>query len=341
MARPFPSQPFKASRERLTTVTATAVDGDFNLSGGNGDGTANGAEATATINGQALTAAAGGVFNIDVEGDSFTLTVDESFTGTLDTITVTAADAEFSTTDEGSNAATSATGSDAQAIINGETLTSTDRSFTLVDANGSFSLAFAEGFTGTFDIITVTTEVEGELTTEVSSAVGTDAEATINGEAVTGEGNRFTIETENAEVALTFASGFTGTFEELTIENVITVYKGQDSGEDEDLSSVLGSLLASDASTRQEALEAALAEVVQLENALFEQQTREQQQNELDGLFERRSLLSEFENESSELQRAAIFSESFRQLVEENPRSAENSLASRGLDPQTVLNLLA
>ncbi|MEQ8837886.1 MAG: hypothetical protein RID07_13860, partial [Lacipirellulaceae bacterium] len=325
----------------IDDVTATAEDGDFDLNGGNGDGTANGAEATATINGQALTAAAGGVFSIDVDGDTFTLTVDEAFTGTLDTITVTAADAEFNTVDESSNAATSASGSDAQAVINGETLNSTDLSFSFSDENGSFNLTFAEGFTGTFDTITVSNEVEGELTAESSSASGTDGEATINGETLTGEGNRFTVETNDAEMALTFASGFTSTFEGLTIENEVATEDADDSVKEEDLNTILGALLASDASTRQDALESALAEVVQLENALFNQQTREQQQAELGGLTERRSLLSEFESESSELQRAAIFSESFRKLVEENPRIAENSLSSNGIDPQTVLNLLA
>lgn len=325
----------------IDDVTTTAVDGAFNLSGGNGDGTANGTEATATLNGQTLTATAGGVFSVDVDGDTFSLTVDESFTGSLDTITVTSADAEFETVDETSTTATSANGSDAQAIINGETLTSSDRSFSLSDESGTFNFTFDEGFSGTFDTITVTNEVEGELTAVVSTATGIDSEATINGESITGEGNRFTIKNENAEVALTFASGFTGTFEELTIEDATTANEGKDSGEDEDLNSVLGSLLASDASTRQEALEAALAEIVPIENALFAQQTREQELAANSGSNQRRSLLSDFSNDSSELQRAAIFSESFRQLVEENPRLAANSLAGRGLDPQTVLDLLA
>lgn len=77
-------------------------------------------------------------------------------------------------------------------------------------------LTFATVRYGTNATITIEEATPGTFTT-AGTGVGTDAAATIAGETLTGDGNRFTYNRNGLHLEIEFVAGFTGTFDEISI----------------------------------------------------------------------------------------------------------------------------
>ncbi|MCA9246426.1 MAG: hypothetical protein KDA42_04900, partial [Planctomycetales bacterium] len=202
----------------IDAVTIDSYDGAFTVTGGNGDGTANGLDATATINGQSLTAT-GTTFDLVEGAAQFQFDVVDGFTGAIDPITVTSTLPELVFT--GGDVNDLVTGTDGAATINGQSLTSSDGSYSLATGNGNYEIAFQEGFTGVFDAIAV---AAGTSNLDVSGgngngrATGSDAQATINGDELQGDGSTFRVEQNGITAEIQFVAGFSGEFDEFTIQ---------------------------------------------------------------------------------------------------------------------------
>ena len=201
----------------LSTITVQSQAGQFDVDGGDGDGAAAGLDAQATINGAALTAS-GNQFSFSDALGSYAFTAVQGFTGSLSPITVQSQAGEFELS--GGNGDGTAAGLDALATVNGAELTGTGNQFTVVGASGQYELEFEAGFTGSFDPVTIRSQVVGfELQggDGAGQAAGADAVAVINGEQVVGSRNRFTISSGGGTFVIEFAEDFSGEFEPITI----------------------------------------------------------------------------------------------------------------------------
>jgi hypothetical protein len=200
----------------LSPITVESIAGQFDVQGGDGNGTATGLDALATVNGEALTGA-GNRFAIDSESGQFELEFQAGFSGSFDPVTVRSA-VGFDV--EGGDGDGRAVGADGVAVINGRQIVGVQNRFALNGRHGSFTIEFAQGFTGGFDSITVTSRDQrlhasgGRLGTTIR---GHDARATINGEARTGDATRFMVEDNGVVASIEFATGFIGRFEPVTI----------------------------------------------------------------------------------------------------------------------------
>ena len=200
-------------------VTAESVNGVFDVTGGNGDLTANGVDALATINGQNLTGS-GNQFTITDGAGTFTMEFVAGFSGAFDAVTASRLNGQFDIT--GGNGDSTANGTDAQATINGQNLTGSGNQFTITDGAGTFTMEFAAGFSGAFDAVTAShTTGQFDVTggNGDSTADGTDALATINGQSLTGDGNQFTITDGSGTFTMEFAPGFTGASDPVTVSS--------------------------------------------------------------------------------------------------------------------------
>ena len=201
------------------TVSVQVTAGKATVSGGNSDGTANGTDAQATINGQNLTGS-GNQFTVTDGAGTFTMEFAAGFSGAFDPVTAESVNGVFDVT--GGNGDSTANGTDAQATINGQNLTGTGNQFTITDGSGTFTMEFAAGFSGGFDAVTASHATgQFDLTggNGDSTANGTDALATINGQSLTGDGNRFTFSDASGSYTLEFAPGFTGASDPVTVSN--------------------------------------------------------------------------------------------------------------------------
>jgi hypothetical protein len=201
----------------LSTITVQSQAGQFDVDGGDGEGAAAGLDAQATINGSALTAS-GNQFSFTDALGNYAFTAVQGFTGSLSPITVQSQAGEFELS--GGNGDGTAAGLDALAVVNGAELTGTGNQFTVVGASGQYELQFQAGFTGSFDPVTVRSEIIGfdfEGGDGAGQAAGADAVAVINGTQVVGSQNRFTITGGGGSFVIEFADGFTGEFEPITI----------------------------------------------------------------------------------------------------------------------------
>jgi uncharacterized membrane protein len=198
----------------FSTITVTSSNGEFDVVGGNGDGTAEGADALATINGQALIAD-GNTFSIDTGGGQFTLEVVDGFSGALDDIEVQSTLAEF--TINGGDGNGTDVGADGQATINGQTLYSSDGRFVAALAGGNVAVTFANSFVGAFDPFLV--RARDHAAKAVSPDNGRDRRSTavINGQRVSGQRGRFSIQQDGVELAVRFANRFRGEFDPIRV----------------------------------------------------------------------------------------------------------------------------
>ena len=137
----------------------------------------------------------------------------------------------------GGNGTGTANGTDATALINGQLLTADVNDFTYSDGDGSYTFTVNDGFTGTIDTITVNASDDPFVISGGngdSTADGTDATATINGQALTGTGNSFQLTSGLNDYSITFESGFTGSFDDITAISTPTAFDV--TGGDENLS---------------------------------------------------------------------------------------------------------
>lgn len=132
---------------------------------------------------------------------------------------------------------TSATGQDAKAVINGQEITGVGNRLTVELDEVTFEMEIDNDFTGTFHSFTIESDggffdIEGA--DENGSSYGTDVEVLVDGQTYTGSGNDVTISTDEYEVDLSFASGFSGSFDPLTIqgESVFEVAGGEGEASD-------------------------------------------------------------------------------------------------------------
>lgn len=311
----------------LDTITAVAQDDEFTTSGTN----ASGLDTEITVNGQTLTAA-DNQFTVNDASGTVSFTVDSGFTGVLDTLTVSSTAGEVNVT--GGNGNGTANGTDATARINGEDVTSTDGTFRLATETLNVELEFAEGFTGPFDAVTISSTASGrfEATGGIASAPGSDAMGIFNGEEQTARGNRFEISGEGVTLELTVAEGFTGEIDSINVRS------GQSFEPDSSGSAQL------DTKTRQRltALLDRLVKVAEggdtsfsLETALSTLAAAEQstiasaEQARVATTGGQPLPRAITQQEQAESTRAGIISSSFRALSEQNPDALRDAVSVR------------
>jgi hypothetical protein len=200
----------------FSSVSIVSQAGSFDLSGGNGDGTATGLDALAVINGTELTGVANR-FVFSEPGGQFELEFAADFAGEFSPISVQSVAQPFDI--EGGDESGLSAGADAVAVINGVEHASADGQFEVQGAHGVYEIEFAFGFTGDFDAISVASvaqqlDIEGGV--EPGRAVGSDAQAVINGQLLTGEKSLFSFAVDGQQVTLEFQSGFAGEFDAFT-----------------------------------------------------------------------------------------------------------------------------
>ncbi len=214
-------------------VDVDVTAGTFNTTGGDGNGHAAGLDALLTINGNSLTGAGNNVAYTDSLG-SYQLTLATGFTGSLSTVTVTSANGTFDVT--GGNQTGTAYGRDAAATINGQALVAVGNDFYASIDDLEFTFSAAQGYSGAIDLITVASVFDAfDLTggDQSGTAYGLDAEAIINGQAVTAAGREFQLSIGGAEFVLTAADGFAGELEPITVTSTLddfTIVGGDGNG---------------------------------------------------------------------------------------------------------------
>jgi hypothetical protein len=193
----------------FSTVSVESVAGSFDVVGGNGNGAAIGLDALAEINGVQLTGV-GDRFSVELAGAEFELEFAAGFSGNFAPITVRSVEAAFDIT--GGDGAGTDFGADGVALINGNEVTSPDDRFAVDGQHGEYVIEFADGFSGGFDPITVSTP---EL--DLVGADGIDAEATVNGQQLEGEGLRFAFVDNGRQATIEFQAGFLGEFDPIAV----------------------------------------------------------------------------------------------------------------------------
>jgi hypothetical protein len=198
-------------------VSLTSEPGAFDVLGGDGNGAATGLDALAEINGVALTGAANR-FAVGGPGGQFQIEFAAGFAGAFDPITVSSVPHTLEI--DGGDGAGNARGACAVAVFQGVEQTSADNRFTVTGTHGTYIVAFAPGFTGDFNPVTVASSLEILPTSggdETGAAYGYDGTATINGRTLVASGPDFLYDDGNRRVSLRFQPGFTGLFDPLTI----------------------------------------------------------------------------------------------------------------------------
>ena len=201
----------------INSINVNSQAGQFNLTGGNGNGTANGTDAHATVNGQTLTGN-GNFFQFSDALGSYSFNTVAGFTGAINPINVNSLAGQFDLS--GGNGDGTANGTDAVAVINGVQQTGVGNEFNVSDAGGSFQLQFAAGFQGSFDPVTIQSNLAAfnlQGGNGNGLAHGTDFVATINGVNYTNTTNRLTVAGSNGTYDLAFVNGFAGNIQPITI----------------------------------------------------------------------------------------------------------------------------
>jgi len=317
----------------LDDVTVNSTPGQFGVTGGDGNGTATGADAVAQINGQNLVGQ-GNDFTVDTAVGSFDVSFEPGFTGALDAISVASTVADF--TVQGGDQNNAATGVDATAILNGQALTGEGNRFQFTDNDGEYDIQFVAGFTGVLDEVGSIPGDDQFSTTGLDNqgnARGVAARASINGQELSENGGVFQIKSDQATVELTFAEGFTGEFEPITVSARIVLPGNEDADflpfNIAEIKQAVSPLydFASGAEARfgKEARESvsrvidAVSELSELAIGQTSGQTSgpltEQQATEVDSL-------------NLSLTKAQLLTQSFKQLVVNDSRSLLNSLSS-------------
>ena len=131
-----------------------------------------------------------------------------------------------------------AAGLDALLNINGDSVTASGNSVAYSDALGSYTFDVNPNFVGAIDPITVTTS-DGEFDIVggdgSGSAIGVDAEATVNGQGYIATGRDFDLTIDSANVTFAVVDGFTGSIDPITLRSTpddFTVIGGDGNGFD-------------------------------------------------------------------------------------------------------------
>jgi hypothetical protein len=179
-----------------------------------------------------------GVTGVVASVSGNTLTLSSSGVGSAATVAVTVNSGTFNTS--GGNG--TANGGDAQLIINGQAIVAAGNDVSFSDSVGSYTFTLASGFTGAFSPITVTSangtfDVVGGNGDQ--TAQGTDALATINGQALVADGNTFSINTGGGHFTLEIVDGFADALDDIHVESALAEFtinggdgNGTDSGAD-------------------------------------------------------------------------------------------------------------
>tara|TARA_R110002049_G_scaffold285698_4_gene466996 strand:+ start:125788 stop:128565 length:2778 start_codon:yes stop_codon:yes gene_type:complete len=148
------------------------------------------------------------------------LTLTSSNVGSAGIVQVDVQSGTFDTSGGDGNG--NAAGTDATATINGTTITAVGNRFSYSDSLGTYTFDVIQGFTGAIDEITVDTS-DGEFAITGGdgngTAVGIDAEATINGESFVASGNDFDVTVDAVEVTFALTNGFVGAFDPITVRS--------------------------------------------------------------------------------------------------------------------------
>ena len=109
-------------------------------------------------------------------------------------------------------------GQDGTATINGLSYYSADNSYDFGVGGGVATIAFADGFLGAFDDLTVESSRSATSLEHANYAsVGSDSAVIQSGEVDSRADNRYIFSQNGVEVAVTFASGFLGEFDSFTV----------------------------------------------------------------------------------------------------------------------------
>lgn len=149
-----------------------------------------------------------------------TLTLSSTGVGSAAVVEVAVQSGTFETSGGDGNG--SAAGLDATLDINGEAVTSTGLAVAYIDALGSYQFNLVDGVTGALDPITITsTAGEFDVTggDAGGEAYGLDVTATLNGQSLIGQGNDLTATLDGIQFELTFAGGFVGAIDPITIDS--------------------------------------------------------------------------------------------------------------------------
>lgn len=132
---------------------------------------------------------------------------------------------------------TTVSGQDARAVINGQEFVGTGNRLTVELEEVTFEMEIDDDFTGTFHSFSIESDggffdIEGA--DENGRNYGSDVQVLVDGEVYTGSGNNVTISTDEYEVELDFAAGFTGQFDPLVIqgESTFEVVGGEEAASD-------------------------------------------------------------------------------------------------------------
>ena len=125
---------------------------------------------------------------------------------------------------KGDNAQGSVFGKDAKAKINGVDLVAAGNQFSFSDAKGSYKFTVVQDFKATLSQINVTSTA-GTFSLSGGNGSGTahgsDVAAVVNGVQYTGTGNNLNVSGVQGQYSLSFAAGFTGTFNSITAKSVL------------------------------------------------------------------------------------------------------------------------
>jgi Flagellin hook IN motif len=201
------------------TIGVAVTSGSFNVDGGNGDGTANGTDAEATINGESITGT-GNAFTFSSASGTYSFSTVAGYTGVINSISVESQPGQFSIV--GGNGDGTANGTDAEATINGQSITGTGNAFTFSGAVGSYSFSTVAGYTGAISSISIESQ-PGQFSivggNGDGTANGTDVQANVNGQLLTGTGNIVLASDSGSQFQIDFAEGFSGSFAPVTVQS--------------------------------------------------------------------------------------------------------------------------
>lgn len=199
-------------------VEVDVNSGTFTTIGGDGFGNAAGLDVELDINGNTVTGNRHDVSYVDSLG-SYTFTVEQGFSGTFDTITVTSANGAFDVS--GGDVNGDAFGLDAEATINSQAFVGEANDFSLDISGAQFDLTIVDGFSGALDPITVESEFHDFTITGGngdSTADGLDGTATINGESLSSADDTFVAATAAGTLTLEFEASFVGAIDAISID---------------------------------------------------------------------------------------------------------------------------
>lgn len=164
------------------------------------------------------------------------LTLKSSGTGSEGIVQVAVNSGTFAT--NGGDGNGNASGADALLDINGDTVSATANQVSYTDSLGSYTFTIADGLSGSIDPITISS-LSGSFDLSggdpSGTAIGVDAEMTINGQTLVGDGNAFRTTLNGAEFQFSVVQGFLGPIDPIVLQSTpddFTLNGGDGNGAD-------------------------------------------------------------------------------------------------------------